>query len=169
MEIVQVEDWEADFRGRIKYKREYFETQIIATNIEDIQLRIIKDDCGDYNVFYVSIESIANPDLIVGAVELIEKNYLDSTLKKVFEPHSFMSKEYRGKGYVEGVYRWILNNGFTLVSGERQTVCSDGLWKKLSNDFQLSYYDIFCAEFLDENDENFDIRYSDLRKVLKCK
>lgn len=144
MEIVEVSDWEADFRDRVVWKRDYNPNQVIETNIEGIHIRVI--NCDDR--FYIGIEN--NKNEVIGAIELIVRNY--SQFGRVFEPHSFLDSEYRGKGYVEGVYRWILENGFRLVSGDRQTVCSNGLWKKLSADYEFNYYDIWRDEIISEND-----------------
>jgi hypothetical protein len=175
MEIVKVEDWEADFRDRVRWKRGCYENVIIPTNEKNVQLCVIQDSDGSYfdpdRTFYVAIESTIIKDYqgeneIIGCVELLERDY--KNVGKVFEPHSFLDKEFRGKGYVEGVYRWILDNDFRLVSGERQTVCSDGLWKKLSKDYEFNYYDIWNDEFYSESEmSESTLEASWVRKTLK--
>lgn len=145
MEIVEVSDWDADFRDRVVWKRDYHPNQVIETNIDGIHIRVIKDGSDR---FYIGIENSNN--IIIGAVELLVRNY--AQFGRVLEPHSFLDSEYRGKGYVEGVYRWLLDNDFRLVSGDRQTVCSNGLWKKLSADYEFNYYDIWKDEVISEKD-----------------
>lgn len=148
MEIVKVADWEADFRDRILHYREFSDNVVIPTNIEGVQIRVIQCPSGHY---LVSIEHTDNSymkdphrfvedNFIIGCVELLNRNHYGFK-EHVFEPHSFIDKDYRGLGYIESIYRWVLDNGFRLVSGDRQTVCSDGLWKKLAKDYEFSYFD----------------------------
>jgi len=170
MEIVQVSDYDADFRYRVEDCREYcadkiygdhYQDAIIPTNFENIHLRVIKT--GERG-FYVAIEDIDN--CIVGAVELITRNY--KSFGRVLEPHSFIEKEYRGRGYVESVYRWLLDNGFRLVSGDRQTACSNGLWKKLSADYEFNYYNNWEDKVIPVNEmTERTLENSYIRKTLK--
>jgi hypothetical protein len=140
---------------------------IIDTNFDTIKLVVHKTNYE----YYVSIEhaELMNAesnwrDRVMGIVELIPKRY--GKYKKVFEPHSFTVKEQRGNGYVESIYRWILNNGYTLVSGNNQSHASNGLWRKLSKDYECYLFDVNRYAIICEGDE-FNVNASNTRLMLR--
>lgn len=167
MEIVTVSDRDADFRDKITDRVSYLkegwgnhEQKFIATAIPNIRLRVLQ--VGNWKPdYYVSIEFTDKGELtnrnrkevILGCVELLNNNSLH--IGPCFEPHSFIDKNHRGKGYIESIYRWVLDNGFTLVSGPRQTIYSEGLWNKLSKDYKFDYVNIYddvkTVDCLEEN------------------
>lgn len=170
VKIIAVPEW-VDFRDDLVGRTLNTKT-FIKTPIPQIVLRVTKL----YDSFLVSIEDINHPEEItydnyrervMGIVNLIEK-YEYVGLTKVFEPHSFLDERYRGNKYVETIYRWILDNGFTLVSGKNQTKYSNGLWKKLSKDYEFNLYDIFQGRILNEG-EDYDVSDDSVRLMLRRK
>jgi hypothetical protein len=168
MEVIPVPSW-VDFREDLIYAKSGEKT-FIPTPVPNIVLRVTKR----YDGFLVTIENTDFPeevtfnnyeDRVMGIVNLLTRKY--DGLGPVFEPHSFLDAKYRGNGYVESIYRWVLDSGFTLVSGENQTKYSNGLWKKLAKDYEFNVFDIYNHCIHTEN--VYDMSDYNIRLMLRKK
>lgn len=56
-------------------------------------------------------------------------------------PHSGVLKRFHGKGLAKAVYRWFLDAGHNLVTGDLQTPSSNSLWKSLARDYEVAFFD----------------------------
>lgn len=169
--LTNLADWETDFRSTVREKLHYADPEnvtTVATNYPQFSLKVIRDYDDDFFIaFYDNYDQ-----KVVGCVELIDrtKSYLNLGSGKIFEPHSYIAEAYRGHGYIEQVYRWLLDNGVTLVTGKNQTKCSNGMWKKIGKDeaYELQGYDTMCHRtFPLEPDTNLELYYK--RMMLRRK
>jgi hypothetical protein len=53
-------------------------------------------------------------------------------------PHAALLPELRGRGIAKLVYRWVLDAGYALVTGNRQTPDSHALWRSLAKNYELA-------------------------------
>lgn len=130
-----------DFRYDADYCKTY-PFKIVKTDRADTIIRVTER----YKEWTVAVEHAEfeefegwRPrDRVKSIVSLYPVEHHTETLgTKVIEPHSYTGKDFRGQGLVEGIYRWMLDNGFTLRSGDTQTPASNGLWKKLGKEYKL--------------------------------
>ncbi len=56
-------------------------------------------------------------------------------------PHSGLYTEYQGKGIAKMIYRWFLDAGNILVTADLQTPESNALWRSLSRDYEVVFFD----------------------------
>lgn len=63
-------------------------------------------------------------------------------------PHSGLKEKYHGKGLAKMIYRWFLDAGHILVTGDLQTPASNALWKSLSRNYEVVFFDD-RGEFID--------------------
>ena len=59
--------------------------------------------------------------------------------KHLRSPHAKVAQAYRRMGITSQVYRWWLDAGRNLMSGERQSPHAHGLWMVLARDYELMY------------------------------
>jgi len=90
----------------------------------------------------------------VGAVSLrqLRNKALREKFGAVYEPHAYVVKNYRGRGLVEGVYRWLLSEGLVFRSAPCQSFASNGLWRKLSLDFHCGLVHVQEARLIGPGD-----------------
>lgn len=101
----------------------------VKTSVPGLLLEIIKGGF-DYTV-YVTLNG--NP---IAAFTFSDYNIAGHM---AFQPHAFVSKEYRGKGLAKMVYSWFLDAGNTLVTDEH-TRMAKSLWDTLSLKYQEAWY-----------------------------
>ena len=63
-------------------------------------------------------------------------------------PHAGLLEQYQGRGIVKAIYRWFLDAGHILVTGTLQTPDSNALWRSLSRDHEVVFFDS-RGEFID--------------------
>jgi hypothetical protein len=180
--LTEVPDY-ADFRDRI-FDEIVSENKgvIIPTMHPNLVMRVIFTTDYDER-YYISLENTAvSEDVfeesifeygsepykkrILGCVELVIKLYREQS--NCLEPHSFMDYSHHGKGLIEGIYRMLLDGGITLVSGYQQTIYSNGLWLKLSKDYQFDNFDSWKDKILSEDDD-YNPEDNHIRLMLKKK
>lgn len=66
----------------------------------------------------------------------------------VRSPHSGLKEKFHGKGLAKTIYRWFLDAGHILVSGDLQTPSSNALWKSLAKDYEVVFFDD-AGQFID--------------------
>lgn len=59
--------------------------------------------------------------------------------KHVRSPHAKVAQAYRRMGITSQVYRWWLDAGRNLMSGERQSPHAHGMWMSLAREYELAY------------------------------
>ncbi|MGV3743438.1 MAG: N-acetyltransferase [Burkholderiaceae bacterium] len=68
---------------------------------------------------------------------LIEVNrHIDPYLRA---PHSKYGRAYQRRGIAGAIYRWWLNAGRCMISGARQSVGSNALWRSLNKEYELIF------------------------------
>jgi hypothetical protein len=145
MQTLMYPDYSLDFRFVFESYSSYKDPVIIKTEVPDIELHIHQNA----NDFYVGIFQVTPMcDIIIGIVNLKRQFGRTALGDNVYEPHSYLDKNHRRKGYMSSVYSWILSNGFTLLSCGRQTFDSESLWGHLSNSFEFGYYDTRLNEII---------------------
>ncbi len=57
-------------------------------------------------------------------------------------PHSKYGQAYQRRGIAAAVYRWWLNRNQCLISGARQSVGANALWRALSKEYKLLFVEL---------------------------
>lgn len=52
-------------------------------------------------------------------------------LKKVYTPHSYIRRSYRGLGYISSLYKWFLSSGRALLCSFEHSSDASALWNSL--------------------------------------
>jgi hypothetical protein len=124
--------------------------QVVKTNDPAVNLAIWKS--GNFQTFIVfPISTQGGAETIMGFVEFVWPEKLDQRRpwsKNVRTPHAGLQKEYQGRGIVKTIYRWFLDAGNILVTGGLQTPDSNALWRSLSRDYEVVFFND-QGEFID--------------------
>ena len=59
--------------------------------------------------------------------------------KHLRSPHAKVAQAYRRSGITSQVYRWWLDGGRNLMTGERQSPHAHGMWLSLARHYELAY------------------------------
>jgi len=59
--------------------------------------------------------------------------------KHLRSPHAKVAQAYRRLGITSRIYRWWLDSGRNLMSGERQSPHAHQMWMSLARDYALAY------------------------------
>ena len=144
MQVLQYPDYSLDFRFIFASYTDFIDPVIVKTNNPEIEFRVLKNA----NDFYVGIfRNEDDFDHIIGILNLKLRAFT-SLGDKVYEPHSYLHRNYRRNGYMSSLYSWVLENNMTLLSCGRQTNDSENLWKHLSNSFEFGYFDTRLDEII---------------------
>jgi hypothetical protein len=160
MQIVSCDDKEANFiadaNRRLKSKA-VLALKVIKTNIEGLNIHIAQQK-GQSGYGYQYDIVLKHGKRTAAVIMLNSCNDLNmvsgryhNRIHEVFEPHCYTSKAYRGRGYVESLYRWLLNSGLVFLSCGRQTACSFGLWQKLGQDYGIRKLDIRYMHYVEDH------------------
>jgi hypothetical protein len=122
----------------------------VRTSDANLKLDVWKSD-GDrlFTVFPVVKED--GDEFIAGFVEFTWPEKLGqrrSWAKNVRTPHSGLLQQYQGRGIVKMIYKWFLDSGHIMVTGDLQTPSSNALWKSLANQYEVVFFDE-KGEFID--------------------
>jgi GNAT superfamily N-acetyltransferase len=137
MKILRHRDRDINFLGYAQWLAGEPDAQVvrgIRTSRPGVRLTVARRK-GD------SVVLIEKSGVAVAAVLLEQiRNRKLAALGYVAVPHAYTLPEHRGQRLVEGVYRWALDNGVVLCSHWHQTRASNGLWRKLSADYECSFF-----------------------------
>jgi hypothetical protein len=118
--------------------------KFISTDNPEFRLVVGKAQL-DYYVFILQKGAADTP---VGYVRFQVRLGLDVPEKaryKVYTPHSYLRKEFRGKGFISSIYKWFLNSsGNCLLASYRHSPDASVLWKGLL----AKYPHVFLTENL---------------------
>lgn len=145
MQVLQYPDYSLDFRFIFASYTDFIDPVIVKTDNPDLEFRIVKNA----NDFYIGLFKIYCGDYasIIGILNLKLREFT-ALGDSVYEPHSYLHRDYRRNGYMSSLYAWVLNNNMTLLSCGRQTNDSENLWKHLSNSFEFGYFDTRLDEII---------------------
>jgi hypothetical protein len=161
MQIVSCEDQEANFiadANRRLRSKVVLTLKIIKTNIEDLSIHIAQQK-GQFGYGYQYDIVLKHGKRTAAVIMLNSCNDLNmvsgryhNRVFQVFEPHCYTSRAYRGRGYVESIYRWLLDSGLVFISCGKQTACSFGLWQKLGHSYGIRLMDTRYMRYVNEAD-----------------
>lgn len=107
----------------------------LVLDCHGLDFRIRQAD-GDYFIYVTD----PVPGRLVGYIvlsRLVEVNRrADRYLRS---PHAKVAQSHRRMGITSTVYRWWLDRGHNLMSGERQSPEAHRMWSSLSRDYRLIY------------------------------
>lgn len=141
MVIVDYPDSLINFLGDAFEEIRYDPNKVIIPTENGMHLLI-----GKYKSWYDIL--LRDGNKLVAGVQLVDKGHsVDG--KRAYEPHSYTRKKYRGCGYVEQIYCWLLDEGIVLRSCGRQTKASHQLWMKLSWIYNIRAYNKRSKQYVD--------------------
>lgn len=123
----------------------------VNTSDPNIKLDVWKSDSDRLFIVFPIVEEDED-EFIAGFVEFGWPEKLGqkkSWSKNVRTPHSGLFEEYQGRGIVKMIYKWFLDAGHILVTGDLQTPASNALWKSLSQTYEVVFFDE-TGKFIDD-------------------
>lgn len=140
---------DTDFRYDLysAMKSSWWETRWVETDLSNIKIVVsFNTHSKSFLIGLVDVEQYNSSeyhenDFLIGIMEILPIGDVGE-LKNVYEPHSYIDKDHRGKGLMKSIYTWVLDNGMTLLSCGIQTKFSNGLWngiKKHNRLYQFGY------------------------------
>ena len=137
-------EYDADFRSELYYAidNSFWETRWVETDNPNIKIVVTFNDysksflIGLVDVDQYNSSEYHENDFLIGIIEILPIGDVGE-LKNVYEPHSYIDKDHRGKGLMKSLYTWVLDNGMTLMSCGTQTKYSNGLWKGIKKHNRL--------------------------------
>lgn len=126
-----------------RHKKRAQEGVKVKTNNPNIVLSVYKSDNGKYFIVFPMIKT--DDGLVpAGYVEFVTPDRLGQPqpwADNVRTPHSGFYEALRGLGVAKMIYRWFLDAGHILVTGHEQSAASNQLWRSLSQDYEVVFFD----------------------------
>ena len=123
----------------------------VRTSDPDVTLAVWRSDGGRvFIVFPISTEG--GSEQIIGFFEFTWPEKLGQRrpwAPNVRTPHSGLNSKFHGRGIAKAVYKWFLDAGNILVTGDIQTPDSNALWRSLSKDYEVVFIND-RGEFIDD-------------------
>ncbi len=131
-------------------------TKVVTTNNPNIRLLVARRFGRNISVYILAKQRPTDPYDAEHAVRIPHHGYAvgfanlirPTPLKNgpafsdsVYTPHSGLMQHVIGQGYMKAVYRWVLEAGNHLVTGDIQTPASNALWKSLASEFEVQFID----------------------------
>mgnify|MGYP001246863093 CR=1 FL=1 len=122
----------------------------VSTSDPAVKLVVTRSAAGKVFIVFPLITE-GGKEEIAGFVEFVWPDRLGqrrSWSASVRTPHSGLLERYQGRGIVKAIYRWFLDAGNILVTGDLQTPDSNALWRSLSRDYEVVFFNS-RGEFID--------------------
>lgn len=95
----------------------------VTTSDPEYSIGVLKLGIKDFRVYLIHKDE---PICVV---------YLEHSLANLYQPSIYMLRTYRGRGLGKMLYKWFLDSGMSLVTGDAQSPLSHRLWKSLSKEY----------------------------------
>ena len=121
------------------YRDRIAKAKRVKTNDPDVELAVYGSPALKTLIVFMIAAGVP-----VGFVEFTWPEKLGqkkSWSSNVRSPHSGILKQYHGRGLAKMVYKWFLDAGHILVTGDLQTPASNALWKSLARDYDVVFFD----------------------------
>lgn len=87
------------------------------------------------------------------AIGVVEFSQADRKFPWAFTPHSGFLPGHQGLGYGYSIYKWFLDDGNILITGQASTALARKLWAKLGKAYPLHYMNIETFELIPKTEK----------------